>query len=55
MLMHQTTLLPCSGLNLAKEFGGKTSEHDLIVKMKHKFKLKKKLREYSITYIIDPQ
>jgi len=43
-----------SSLNLAKEFGGKTSEHDLAERTKDKFKLVKTLRRYSITSIIDP-
>lgn len=54
MLIHWITLLPHSGLNSAKEFGGKMSERDLIEKMKDKFKLMKKLLRYSITFIIDP-
>ena len=54
MLIHQITLLPHSGLNPAKEFGGKTSERDLAKKMKEKFKLVKKPHEYSITSITDP-
>lgn len=47
-------MLPHSGLNLTKVFGGMTSEHDFIVKMKDKFKLEKKSCGYSITSIIGP-
>ena len=36
------------------EFGEKTSERDLIEKMKDKFKLSKKLCSYSISSITDP-
>lgn len=54
MLIHRITLLPHLGLNLAKAFGGKTSEHELVEKMKDKFKLVKKSRGYSITSINDP-
>ena len=54
MLIHRITLLPHSGLNLAKEFCGKTGEHDLVERMKDKFKLVKNLRGYSISSITDP-
>jgi len=53
-LIHRITLLPHSGLNLAKEFGRKMSEHDLTEKMKVKFKLVNKLCGYSITSIANP-
>ena len=33
MLVHWIMLLPQCGLNLVKEFGCKTSEHDLAEKM----------------------
>jgi len=36
-------------LNLTKDFGGKTSEHDLAEKMKEIFKLVKKPHGYSIS------
>lgn len=51
MVIHQITLLPHLGLNSAKDFGGKISECDLVEKRKEKFKLVRKLREYSITSI----
>jgi len=54
MLVHLITLLPHSGLNLAKVFGGKTSECDLAENMKDKFKLVKKLHGHSTTNISDP-
>lgn len=47
-------LFPHSRLNLAKEFGRKTSQCDLAKKMKDKFKLKKKSCRYSITSITNP-
>lgn len=47
-------LLPHSGLNPAKEFGGKTSECDLAENMKNKFELVKELHGYSIMSITDP-
>jgi len=53
MLIHRIMLLPYSGLNPAKEFGRKTSEHDLVEKMKKNFDLVKKSRRYSITSITD--
>jgi len=54
MWIHRITLLPHSGLNLAKEFGGNTGEHDLVEVMKDKFKLVKKSCGYSISSIMDP-
>lgn len=54
MLIHWIMLLPHLGLNLAKQFGKKTSEHDLVEKMKDKFKLVKKPCGYSITSITYP-
>jgi len=54
MLIHQIMLLPHSGLNPAKEFDRKTSEHDLTERMKKKFNLVKKPHEYSITSITNP-
>lgn len=55
MLIHRITLLPHSGLNLAKSFGGKMGECDLAEKMKDKFKLVKKARRHSISSIIHPK
>lgn len=54
MLIHRITLLPHSGLNLAKAFEGKTSKCDLAERIKDKFKLVKKLHENSISSITDP-
>ena len=54
MLIHRITLLPHSGLHPAKEFGGKTSERDLVKRIKDKFKLVKNPHRYSISNIIDP-
>lgn len=54
MLIHQITLLLDSGLNPTKEFGGKTSEHDLTEKMKEKLNLVKNPCGYSITSITNP-
>ena len=53
ILSHRIMLLPHEGLNSAKEFGGKASEHDLAENMKKKFELLKKLHGYSITSIND--
>lgn len=54
MLIHRITLLPHSGLNPAKAFGGKVGEHDLSERMKDKFKLVKKPCGYSISSITHP-
>lgn len=54
MLIHQITFLPHLGLNPAKDFGGKTSERDLVEKMKKKVDLVKNPRGYSITHITNP-
>lgn len=42
MLIYRIILLPHSGLNLNKAFGGKTGEPDLAKRMKEKFNLVKK-------------
>lgn len=54
MLIHRITILPHLGLNLARAFGGKVGERDFVERMKDKFKLVKKPREYSISTIADP-
>jgi len=54
MLIHSITLLPHSGLNLAKEFSIKTGERDLTEQMKDMFKLVKKALGYSILSITNP-
>lgn len=41
MLIHIITHFPCEGLNLAKEFGGKTREKDLAEIMKRYYGLVK--------------
>jgi len=46
--------LPYEGLNLAKDFGGKTREKKLTERMKKEYKLVKKLHGYSILSISDP-
>lgn len=51
ILIHRITRLPHSRQNLAKEFGGKVGERDIIERMKEKFKLVKKLHGYSISSI----
>lgn len=41
MIIHRITHLPHEGLKLAKEFGGKTREKDLVERMKKEFELVK--------------
>lgn len=54
MLIHQITVLPNSGSSTAKEFGEKTSDCDLIEKMKKKLDLIKKPHGYPIMSITNP-
>jgi len=52
-LIHRITWLPYKGANLAKEFGKKTAEKDLVERMKRDYDLLKKSRVYSILSITD--
>lgn len=54
LLIHWIMLFSHSGLNLAKQFRGKTNECNLVEKMMKKFDLVKKSCEYSITSITEP-
>lgn len=53
MLIHYITKIPYKGVDLAKEFGGKTREKQLANKMKVQYGLIKKLHGYSIHFIQD--
>lgn len=55
MLIHIIAHLSHEELNMAKEFGGKTGEKDLVERMKKYFDLVKKSRGYSIQSILDPR
>jgi len=55
MLIHRITWLPYKGVNPTKEFGGKTREKDLAVRMKRDYGLLKKSRGYSILSITDQE
>lgn len=54
MVIHRITHLLHESLNLAKDFGRKADERDLVEKMKKKFELVKNLCGYSFTSINDP-
>jgi len=54
MLLHRIMNLLHEVLNLTKEFGRKTSERNLVERMKKKFELIMKPLGYSITSINDP-
>lgn len=54
MLIHKTTQLPYKGVNLAKEFGGKTWEKDFAERMKRAYSLLLNSRGYSIISIKNP-
>ena len=54
MLIHNITQLPHSRKNLAKAFGGKADECNLIERMKDKFKHVRKPCRYSISSITNP-
>jgi len=48
MLIHRITKFPYKGVDLAKEFGGKSKEKELENRMKIEFGLIKNARRYSI-------
>lgn len=55
MLIHRITLLPQTGMNLAKAFAGKVFKRDLVKRIKEKFKFVKKMCNYLISSIANPK